>query len=241
MQLFRKFSRIGEEMKKTIQILTTLLLILLVLIPISLFIIYPQYNDIALRKNSLNIYSLAKDTTINLLTTLSPTKDKFLKEEFVEGSIEESIKGANIILDKKILEELNTSISIPNVLIEGNVFQGTDAYTMDRGFWHFPSSTYPGHKGNFVVIGHRFMNLPPAKDTFYNLDKVTIGDEIKVKHTEGEYTYIVTETKIVEANDISVVKESDDYRLTLITCTPLWTSEKRLVVIAKLDKLYQKV
>lgn len=228
-------------MKKTIKILTTLFLILLALTPIAFFIIYPQYNELALKKNSLNIYALAKDTTINILTAISPTKEKFLKEEFVQGSIEESVKGANIILDKKILEELNTSISIPNILIEGRIFQGTDAYTMDKGFWHFPSSTYPGHKGNFVVIGHRFMNVPPAKDTFYNLDKVNIGDEVKVKHNEGEYTYIVTETKIVEANDVSVVKESDDYRLTLITCTPLWTSEKRLVVIAKLDKLYQKV
>lgn len=228
-------------MKKTIKILTTLFLILLALTPIAFFIIYPQYNELALKKNSLNIYALAKDSTINILTAISPTKEKFLKEEFVQGSIEESVKGANIILDKKILEELNTSISIPNILIEGGIFQGTDAYTMDKGFWHFPSSTYPGHKGNFVVIGHRFMNVPPAKDTFYNLDKVNIGDEVKVKHNEGEYTYIVTETKIVEANDVSVVKESDDYRLTLITCTPLWTSEKRLVVIAKLDKLYQKV
>lgn len=228
-------------MKKTIKIVTTLFLILLALIPVSFFIIYPQYNELALKKNSFNTYALAKDTTINILTTISPTKEKFLKEEFVEGSIEESVKGANIILEKKILEELNTTVSIPNILIEGRVFQGLDAYTMDKGFWHFPSSTYPGHKGNFVVIGHRFMNVPPAKDTFYNLDRVNIGDEVKVKHNEGEYTYIVTETKIVEANDISVVKESDDYRLTLITCTPLWTSEKRLVVIAKLDKLYQKV
>ncbi len=228
-------------MKKTIKILTTLFLILLALIPILFFIIYPQYNDIALKKNSLDIHAFAKNTTINLFTTLSPTKETFLKEEFVEGSIEQSVKGSNIILERKILEELNTSISIPNILIEGNIFQGSDAYTMDRGFWHFPTSTYPGQKGNFVVIGHRFMNVPPAKDTFYNLDKVNIGDEIKVNHSEGNFTYVVTETKIVEANDISVVKESEDYRLTLITCTPLWTSEKRLVVIAKLDKLYQKV
>lgn len=228
-------------MKKTIKILTTLFLILLVLVPISFFIIYPQYNDIVLKKNSLDIYVFAKDTTINLLTTISPTKDKFLKEEFVEGSIEESIKNANIILDRKVLEELDTSLSIPNLLIQGDIFQGSDAYTMDKGFWHFPNSTYPGQKGNFVVIGHRFMNVPPAKDTFFNLEEVKIGDEIKIKHNEGEFTYIVTEVKIVEANDISVVKDTDDYRITLITCTPLWTSEKRFVVIAKLDKLYQKV
>ncbi len=228
-------------MKKAIKTILTLFLILLVLIPILFFIIYPYYNDIALKFKKLNIYDTTKETFITLLTTISPTPDKFKTEEFSADSIEQSIKSADIILDTKLLEELNTTLSIENALIEGKVFQGTSSQTMDSGFWHFPISKYPGQKGNAVIIGHRFLNLPPAKDTFFNLDKVKIGDEIVLKHDEGEWKYIVTETNIVDENDISVVKDTDDYRLTLITCTPLWTSEKRLVVIAKLDKLYQKV
>lgn len=228
-------------MKKPIKITLTLFLILLVLIPIFFFITYPFYNDIALKLKKLNIYDRTKESFITLLTTISPTPDKFKTEEFSADSIEESIKSTDIILDTKLLEELNTTLSIDNVLIEGRVFQGTSSQAMDSGFWHFPISKYPGQKGNAVIIGHRFLNLPPAKDTFFNLDKVKIGDEIVLKHDEGEWKYIVTEIKIVDENDISVVKDTDDYRLTLITCTPLWTSEKRLVVIAKLDKLYQKV
>ena len=228
-------------MKKPIKITLTLFLILLVLIPIFFFITYPFYNDIALELKKLNIYDSTKESFITLLTTISPTPDKFKTEEFSADSIEESIKSTDIILDTKLLEELNTTLSIDNVLIEGRVFQGTSSQAMDSGFWHFPISKYPGQKGNAVIIGHRFLNLPPAKDTFFNLAKVKIGDEIVMKHDEGEWKYIVTEIKIVDENDISVVKDTDDYRLTLITCTPLWTSEKRLVVIAKLDKLYQKV
>ena len=228
-------------MKKPIKITLTLFLILLVLTPIFFFITYPFYNDIALKLKNLNIYDRTKETFITLLTTISPTPDKFKTEEFSANSIEESIKSTDIILDTKLLEELNTTLSIDNVLIEGKVVQGVSSQTMDLGFWHFPISKYPGQKGNAVIIGHRFLNLPPAKDTFFNLDKVKIGDEIVLKHNEGEWRYIVTEIKVVDENDISVVKDTDDYRLTLITCTPLWTSEKRLVVIAKLDKLYQKV
>lgn len=228
-------------MKKPIKILLTLFLILLVLVPIILFISYPFYNDIALKFKKLNIYDATKETFITLFTTISPTLDKFKVEEFTEDSIEQSIKSADIILDTKLLEELNTTLTINNVLIEGKVFQGVSSKTMDLGFWHFPISKYPGQKGNAVIIGHRFLNIPPAKDTFFNLDKVRIGDAIILNHNEGEWRYIVTEIKIVEENDTSVIKDTDDYRLTLITCTPLWTSEKRLIVIAKLDKLYQKV
>ena len=133
-------------MKKPIKITLTLFLILLVLIPIFFFITYPFYNDIALKLKKLNIYDRTKETFITLLTTISPTPDKFKTEEFSADSIEESIKSTDIILDTKLLEELNTTLSIDNVLIEGRVFQGTSSQAMDSGFWHFPISKYPGQK-----------------------------------------------------------------------------------------------
>ena len=132
-------------------------------------------------------------------------------------------------------------ILIDNINIEGKVLQGESSLTMDKGFWHFPISAFPGEKGNMVTIGHRFMNLPPNRDSFFNLDQTKIGEKIVISHQEGVYTYIVVDKKEVEPNDLSVVQETEDYRLTLITCTPLWTSQKRLVIIAKLDKLYKKV
>lgn len=228
-------------MKKTVKILITLLLILLVLIPTGIFLIYPNYNKISLSLKDLDYQSLTQQTTVKLLTTISPTVDTFRKEIFSEESIEESVKTKDITLDTKILEELDTTLHIESILVEGKIFQGASSKTIDEGFWHFPLSKFPGQKGNSVIIGHRFQHLPPAKNTFFNLDKIAIGDSIVIKHTEGEWKYIVTETKVVDDNDLSVVRDTDDYRLTVITCTPLWTSQQRLVVIAKLDKLYQKV
>ncbi len=228
-------------MKKTVKIFITLLLILLVLIPIGIFLIYPNYNKIALLLKNLDFQSITKQTTVKLLTTISPTVDTFRKELFSEESIEESVKTKDIVLDSKILEELEATLHIESILVEGKIFQGASSKTIDTGFWHFPLSKFPGQKGNSVIIGHRFQHLPPAKNTFFNLDKVAIGDSIIIKHTEGEWKYIVTDIKIVDDNDLSVVRDTDDYRLTVITCTPLWTSQQRLVVTAKLDKLYQKV
>ncbi len=83
-------------------------------------------------------------------------------------------------------------------------------------------------------------SFPPNKGySFFNLDKVKVGDKIEVVQNDNQFTYIVTETKVVEKNDISVLQDYSDYRITLITCSPLWTSKQRLVIVGKLDKLYK--
>lgn len=227
----------------------TLLLILLVLLPAFFLIFYPNYNGLVLAFNSFDPYNISKEASVKILTQISPNREKYHGQVLGATSIEESLKGIAINLDRKILEELNTTITIDTINIEGEIVQGESSLRMNDGFWHFPTTSFPGEKGNSVIIGHRFLHLPPRKDTFFNLEDIKIGQNIVItqntdsnKPEEKEFfNYIVTETKIVQPNDISVIQQTDDYRLTLITCTPLWTSEKRFVVVAKLDKLYKKV
>jgi sortase A len=229
-------------MNKAKKITITLLLILLVLTPIFFLIIYPNYNNILLAFNSFDIYNLSKETSVKVLTQVSPPKEKYQDQVLGYTSIEESLADTDINLDKKILEDLSTKLKIETLNIEDNILQGESSLRMNDGFWHFPTSVFPGEKGNVVVIGHRFLHLPPRKDTFFNLEDIKTGERIVISQIgEKDLTYIVVETKEVQPNDVSVIQESQDYRLTLITCTPLWTSEKRLVVIAKLDKLYKRV
>jgi len=228
-------------MEKTKKITISFLLILLLLTPVLFFIIYPNYNKLLLALNSFKIYDITKETSVKILTQISPPKDTYKEQVLGYTSIEESLSNTNIVLDRKILEDFNTTILVENLNIQGEIVQGENSQRMNDGFWHFPTSALPGERGNAVIIGHRFMHLPPRKDTFFNLEDIKIGEKINIISNSGNLTYIVVETKVVEPNDISVITDSDDYKLTLITCTPLWTSEKRFVVTAKLDKLYKKV
>jgi sortase A len=234
-----------NKFKKTTM---TLLLILLVLIPAFFFILYPNYNNIVLAFNSINFYNISKETSVRILTQISPNRERYSQQVLGYTSIEESLASMEINLEEKILEDLNTTLHIQTLNIEGEILQGESSLRMNDGFWHFPTSVFPGERGNVVIIGHRFLHLPPRKDTLFNLEDIKIGERILISQTTGELknqtdtlTYIVVETKIVEPNDMAVIQESDDYRITIITCTPLWTSEKRFVVIAKLDKLYKRV
>jgi sortase A len=228
-------------MKKTTKITITLFLILLLLTPIFFFIIYPNYNNIITTINSFDVYALSKESTISILTKISPSRDTYEERVLGYTSIEESLKNQNIVIEEKVLENLNTVLNIENINIQGKILQGESSLTMDNGFWHFPISPHPGEKGNVVIMGHRFMELPPSKNTFFNLDKTKVGEKISITDDLGQYTYIVTDILETEPNDMTAIQETEDYRLTLITCTPLWTSEKRLLIIAKLDKLYKKV
>lgn len=229
-------------MTKPKKITITLFLILLALTPILSLIIYPNYNNALLTINSFNIYNLSKETSVRVLTEISPPKDRYEQQVLGYTSIEESLANTEINLEEKILEDLDTTLSIETLNIEGEIAQGESSLTMNDGFWHFPTSVFPGERGNTVIIGHRFLHLPPRKDTLFNLEDIKIGEKITISQTDSNnLTYMVVEIKEVEPNDVSVIQESQDHRLTLITCTPLWTSEKRLVVIAKLDKLYKRV
>lgn len=229
-------------MKKTIRnYLITIPLLLVVLGPIIFLFLYANYNETVGTIKRVNAKRISYDIFFSFLTELSPTKEQVLGDQSIlieEGSIEEYI--ADIEEIDPILEELNTKLLIDSISVEGDIFQGKDSKTMDKGFWHFPTSVYPGQQGNSVIIAHRYLHVPPAKDTFFNLDKVRKGDSIVVMQGNKSYTYIVSEVKVVEKNDISVLQDSTEHQITLITCTPLWTSHQRLAVVAKLDKLYQK-
>ena len=241
MQQQQKPSRIyGMKLQKAHKIIITILLTLLLLLLLGFLFLFPSYNKISMAITELDTYRISKNIYMNILGKISPVIESFSSEVLAMQSIEEYL-GDDLVLEQKILEEQNASLSIESAKISGNISQGTTSEAMEEGFWHFPTSSFPGNKGNVVIIGHRFKYIPPATNTFFNLDILNIGDQIKITVGEETYTYIVTDMNITEPNDISVIQQTDDYRLTLVTCTPLWTSEERLVVTAKLDKLYKKV
>lgn len=107
------------------------------------------------------------------------------------------------------------------------------------GVGHYTGTALPGEIGNFAVAGHR-MTYGAA---FRDLDLLENGDAIIVETVDGWYTYKVDRTKIVkptEVNVISPVPEKpgvvpSERWMTLTTCTPKWSAEKRLVVFALFD------
>lgn len=230
-------------MKRNLLKTTSLLLLLLVISTSLFFIIYPNYSSLKIQLSQFNSNQISRNTTLNIFSKIS-------RPSIVEGSYEQDSEGSLEHISKEILEEYEkknkifkveekkTKLTIESAQIEGKVVDGKDANAMERGFWYYPISPPPGEQGNTVIIGHRFLNIPPSKDTFFNLDEVRIGDQIVVQQEGAEYTYTVINKKVVEKDNTTVLENTRDYRITLITCTPLWTDEKRLIIVGKMDKVY---
>ena len=123
---------------------------------------------------------------------------------------------------------------IASVNINMPVFLGDTEKTLNKGGWLFPATSRPEQGGNSVIFGHRYMYRPPKSNTFWNLDKVEIGDEMVLTWQGKEYKYRVFEKKVIEPTNLSVIQPTSDGRLTVITCTPLWTTKQRLVIVGSL-------
>jgi sortase family protein len=116
------------------------------------------------------------------------------------------------------------------------------AETMERGaWWRKPENGSPKDGGNFVLSAHRFiMGLTPQqtlrKSPFYNIDKLTVGDEIIIDYNGVRYNYVISEKQSVKPDAVEIEQRTDQPKLTLYSCTLGGANDGRDVIIAKLKK-----
>jgi len=106
---------------------------------------------------------------------------------------------------------------------------------LSRGLIQIKGTALPGERGNVFITGHS-SNYPWAKGSYNNifalLNKVVVGDMVEVNYQNIQYLYKIKEIKVVEPTDTSVMNSKNESILTLMTCTPVGTSLRRLIVIA---------
>lgn len=148
-----------------------------------------------------------------------------------EGAIEEesehSIKEEPVqTLDDKTI----AIIEIGKIDLKLPILEGATTKNMKVGAAHMTETAQLGEIGNAAVAAHRAR----TKGRLFNrLDEVEIGDKIDIRLRESTVVYRVTEIKIVEPTDLSVLNDKqNDAMLTLITCDPLVNPTHRLIVHA---------
>jgi len=104
-----------------------------------------------------------------------------------------------------------------------------------NGVIHISGTASPGENGNVFITGHSSdypWSKGKYKTVFVLLDKLVVGDTVQVKYQGTNYFYKVTKIKVVNPDDLSVMNPTPEPTLTLMTCTPVGTTLRRLIVSA---------
>jgi sortase A len=109
---------------------------------------------------------------------------------------------------------------------------------LSQGVIHEPETSLPWSntpQRNVYIAGHRLGYYGTwSRLVFYNLDKLGKGDLVVLKDRDGKaYRYRVSETFVTDPRDVWVMGQVRGRDMvTLQTCTPYPTFEKRLIVRA---------
>ena len=140
----------------------------------------------------------------------------------IEETTLESIEQDTIHFD----DEIGT-LTIPDILLENApIRESVELSTLNETIGHFPSTSI--YEGNVGLASH---NSGERGDFFKNLKKIKVGSEIYYQTDYGTKRYVVETKEIIDETDWSYLEETEDNRITLITCVA-GKPEKRLCVQA---------
>lgn len=104
------------------------------------------------------------------------------------------------------------------------------------GVIHYAGTEKPDSAiGPMVVTGHSSNSWWEKGDyntIFALLNKLVVGDEIQINYQNKVYNYRVSKKEIVNPDNNQVFDKTDQLVLVLVTCTPLGTNLRRLLVYA---------
>ncbi len=159
-----------------------------------------------------------------------------------------AIDPQNIVVDPNASTSVSSDprLIIPKINVDVPVMYGvgndhaSQMAAMEKGVAHFAipgANSVPGQLGNTAISGHSSNDLFEPGDykfVFAQLEKLDTGDTIYANYEGTRYTYTITQKEIVLPTDVKKLTGATDKPiLTLITCWPLGTANKRLLVTAE--------
>lgn len=188
-------------MKQEMRFWITIIISTILMICISVFLIN-RYNIYIANKNAENI-NVGDNTNLEIIDN-------------------EKINQEPIQFDDRI-----GTLTIPDILLENApIRESVELNTLSSAIGHFTSTSI--YQGNVGLASH---NSGGSGDYFKNLKNIKIGSEIYYQTNYGTKRYVVETKNIIDETDFSYLNETEDNKITLITCVA-GQKEKRLCVQA---------
>ena len=167
-------------------------------------------------KNKISKILITMALLIIIGSLILITYSKYMENKAL-SSFEEKIERQEVITEVNPGDEIGI-IEIKSVNLKNVIVESTDKKYLNHHVCHFENSAMPGEDGNFALAGHSSTYY--YNQVFNELHKVKIGDEIIIKTINDEFTYTITETIVVESDEIEVLdQDMTKKEITLVTCT----------------------
>lgn len=134
--------------------------------------------------------------------------------ENISNNEEESktSENSNISIEKE-RPQYDWALEIPNINLYAEISEGTDSQTLNKYIGHFEESKK--ESGNVCLAAH---NRGYDVNYFSRLKELEVGDEIYYLVNENKYKYIIDEIIVIYETDWTVIENTEQDRITLITC-----------------------
>lgn len=233
----------GNLLKKTLNILSAVLLITGSLI--TLYVFFPLISWQIYFHPAFASQNIAEPIPKSFVINSPLIKQLFSQAKNSIGGINYSdaqnwFQGIN--MNKKGNPKVSSyTISIPKIQIS-NAFVSTIDNNVGDHLINYQGTSVPGDLGNAVIFGHstlpQLFNPKDYKTIFANAYKLKIGDEIYTKVNNVTYLYKIYGINVVDPSDTSAfIQNYDNSYITLVTCTPPGTVWKRLIIKALLERI----
>jgi len=120
-------------------------------------------------------------------------------------------------------------LEIPRLDLDVVVVNGTDAGSLRRGPGRHLDTWMPGAGELVYIAGHRTTYGAP----FSHIDELSRGDRIFVELPYATVEYRVTEERIVDQYELSVLESRGREELVLQACHPRFFASERYLVYAR--------
>jgi len=139
-------------------------------------------------------------------------KQKQIDDIVVEDIVNDPNK--NIEQEEIIDNSRIGTLTIPKIdLVDVKICESVELDTLAHSIGHFESTNI--YEGNVGLASH---NAGTKANYFAHINKLELGDEIYYKTRYGTKKYIVDNITQIKSDDWSKLEQTEDNRITLITC-----------------------
>lgn len=176
-------------------------------------------------KLSINILSFAISVVMFNILNFTYENIKTFDISSIKIGSKNQVENINIVNEEKALEETNEKeekiqeikfnwgIYIPKINLMAQISEGTTKEVMDKYVGHFVDTGVI--KGNICLGAH---NRGYPVNYFENIKSLQEGDYIFYKKDEKTYMFKVEIVAVIKDTDWTYLEETEDNRITLITC-----------------------